>query len=353
MPAKPSSVARLVLAAFAILAVAAALSFAMWNADHYPKPIAKGLAVVFFLFSAPFLVLIHELGHLSMALAFGWRVPILTLGGLSLRFSPLRFSAGAPAFPRASGAVLAVPPEKGGERFAWIAVSFGGPGANFLLAALAAWAGFAAAKDSTAYGMFLGVAGVSLVAGLFNLVPQGGSDGMHILADLFARDFAARGRLLRLLAQMVDGKRPRDWDTALVRSVEADSIWRGDAHGPLYVYAWHLDRGEIPQARAVLRRIADHADEPVHIEQAFLFAWLDNQPAAARRFLSQATSWQSRRLPAYWRALTAVTLAEGDGAAAREALRKWRTECKDWAYTTQDEWDWLATLESSVAAIAA
>jgi hypothetical protein len=354
LPSRSLSPPILAASALIVFAVAAALSLAVWNADALPPAEAKALAVAFFVYAAPFLVLIHELGHLGTALALGWRVPILALGGFSLRFSPLRFSAGAPAFgPNTAGAVLAVPPEMGGGRAAWIAVHAGGPVANIALAALAAWAGFAAPPGSTAYGMFLGVAAISLVSGLYNLIPFRGSDGQHILADLFAGNFVARGRHLRLIAGMIDGKRPRDWDPALARAVEADSLWAGDTTGSLYVYAWHLDRAEISEARAVLRRALQHGvpSEMLRVEEAFALAMFDGNAAPARQSLSHALSWQTRRLPSYWRALTAVTLAEGDAPAAREALRKWKIACTDWPYTTEEEWDWLRKIEARLAAL--
>jgi hypothetical protein len=354
LPSKSLSPPILAASAFLVFAVAAALSLAMWDAERLPPLEAKALAVIFFLYAAPFLVLIHELGHLGTAVVLGWRVPILAVGGFALRFSPLRFSAGAPAFgPNASGAVLAVPPERGGGRAGWIAVHAGGPAANILLAALAAWAGFAAPPESAAYGMFLGIAGISLVSGLYNLIPFGGSDGRHILADLLGANFAARGRHLRLMAAMIDGKRPREWDASLARQVEADSLWAGDATGSLYVYAWHLDRGEIAEARAVLRRLRQHGatSEALSVEEAFTVAMFDGQAAAARQSLDRAQSWQIRKLPSYWRARAAVTRLEADAPAAREALRKWKIACADWPYTTQEEWDWLGTIEARVTAL--
>ncbi len=348
---KTLSLPILAAATLVVFAIAAALSALMWNADRLSPDEAKIVAIVFFLYAAPFLVLIHELGHMGAALVQGWRVPILAIGGVSLRFSPLRISAGAPAFgPNAAGAVLAVPNETGGGRAGWIAVDAGGPAANVILACLAAYAGRAAPAGSAAYGMFLGVAVISLVSGLYNLVPFRGSDGQHILADFAGYNFAARGRFLRLLAQMIDGKRPRDWDPALARAIEADSIWSGDANGPLAVYAWHLDRGEIDSARAVLRRAANSRNAAVRIEEAFLLAAMDGQPQAARQALSQAGSWHMRRLPTFWRAETATALAEQDIPAAREALRKWAIACRDWAYTTEEQWEWLARMEERVDA---
>jgi Zn-dependent protease len=346
-----SSAAFLAGVGVALAAIAAALCAALWRVEAQGTTAAKTIAVLFALYMLPLLVLLHEFGHLLVARAVGWRVPILVLGGFSLRFRNLRFSAGAPPFgTNVSGAVVAVPPENGSTRWRWIAVHAGGPLANILIALLA----FVAAKGAppTAHEMMLGLGWVSLIKGLYNLVPAGGSDGAHILFDLRASGFARRGRIMRLQAQRIDGIRPRDWDVELVRAVQADAVWTRDPEGPLAVYEWHLDRGEIDAARATLRRAAAHSrgSAAVTVEEVFLAATLDG--ASARQRLTQAGSWHIRQSPPYWRAETATALVEADEAAAREALRKWRIVLKDWPYATEDEWDWLRKFEDRAARLA-
>jgi hypothetical protein len=348
----------LAVAGLAVFMTAAVLTLAIWNADGLPQNWAWALAIVFFLFAPPFLVLTHELGHLLTALALGWRVPILAVGGFSLRFSPLRFSAGAPPFRGASGAIVAVPPAHRGGRAGWIAVHAGGPASDFLVAALAASVALNAPPDAMRHDVSLVVAAIAATSALFNLLPfarrgGGASDGMQILVDLAGRHVVSRGRRARLFAEMIDGKRPRDWDIALVRAVEADSAWTGNSDGALYVYTWHLDRGEPDAARAALVRGAanDALDDFILVEQAFIAAMLDNRPEEARRFLSRVPLERVAHDPAFWRARAAASLAERDGPALREALVKWRNACKDWVYTTQFEWDWLARVTQDAQAL--
>ncbi len=240
-----------------MVTTADALTLTIWNADGLPENWVRALAIVFFLFAAPFLVLTHELGHLLTALALGWRVPIL--GGrrvLRLRFSPLRFSAGAPPFAGASGAIVAVPPAQGGGRAGWIAVHAGGPASDLLVATLAASVALSAPVNAVRHDVFQRsrqsprrrrcstfFAPAGAAAAL-----RTGCRSWPIWPD--ATSSAVAGARRGCSPKMIDGKRPRDWDIALVRAVEADAAWTGNSDGALYVYMWHLDRAASRTRRA-------------------------------------------------------------------------------------------------------
>lgn len=336
----------------AVSIVMAALCIGVWKADSLSPVAAKAISITFFLLAIPFLVLLHELGHLLVAVALSWRVPILCVGAFSLRFSPLLFKYGRPAFTGAAGAIVAVPPDRATSRMESAAISAGGPAANLIVAAVAVWAALQAPRSSTAAALFMAVAAISLFSGLYNLIPfrarsGQGSDSLHILAALLGPDPAIGARNVRLAAETIDGKRPQDWSPSLVRAVEADSMWTGNPAALMLVYAWHLDRGEIDRARIVLARAVAKNASQAFVEEAFMLSWFDKKAIEARTAISNSRATSNlRHTPAYWRAEAAIAVAANDHAGFREALRKWRMACDDWAFTTQDERDWIDRIQS-------
>lgn len=342
---KQGSTAPLIAALVALalsLAIMTPLCIALWSADRLSPFEAKAIAIAFFVLAIPVLVLLHELGHLFAAVVQGWRVPILCVGALSLRFSPLRFRSGRPAFTGAAGAIVAVPPDGPVSRLGWAAISAGGPAANLLVAAFAAYVALQAPSDSTPYAMFLAVAAISLFSGLYNLTPTRGHDGQHILLSLFGPDPSLRASYVRLAGEQIAGKRPRDWDPALLRSVEAASLWNGDTQAAMLLYAVYLDRDELAKARAALSRPLARNTPSALVEQAFLLAAFDEKPEQARALLANSRAMDAlRHAPAYWRAQAAIAAAAHDTHGLAEALRKWRRVCDDWVFTTQDEHDWM------------
>jgi hypothetical protein len=334
-------------------AVCIFLAVATWYADRLPPVFAKSAALAFFVLTVPFLVFFHELGHFLAARAQGWRVPIFSLGPLALRHSPLRLHFGAPAFADASGAVFAVPPEGRDSWLGWAVVYAGGPAANLLFAALGGFVAYEAPPSSTPETMYFLFAVISLCSGVYNLIPfRGrGTDGAQLLGVLVHRNVTGRGLRARLMEQMIEGVRPRDWPPSLVNAVARDSLWLGDAQGQLFVYAWHMDRGEVAQARDALRHIRARgfSDEQVHAEEAFLLAQVDAKPAEARAAIARTHSWAIHHQPCYWRAEAAVCAAEGDVQNAREAVRKGRILCRDWPYATAYDNECFDMIEERIA----
>lgn len=339
------------------LALCALLTAALWQADNLPPVLGKAVALCFFVLALPFEIFVHELGHYAAAKALGWHVPLFALGPLTLRISPLRVHIGAPPFgPNTAGAVVAVPGAGAGSRLGWFLVYAGGPAANVFFAVLCLLAAAAAARHSTPRDMFEILAVLSLVSGLYNLVPfrsygGGASDGRQMLAVLASRNVKSRTLRVRLYEQMLRGTRPRDWPDDLVGEVAADSIWLCDPSGQLLVYTWYMDRGEIARARSILERIRPQGwyDEQIHAEEAFLRATVDGDAAGARRELARTHSWAMHGEPSFWRAAAALGIAEGDGPAAREAIRKGRIVLGDSPYATDYDRDWFDTLERKLA----
>jgi hypothetical protein len=334
-------------------AVCVFLAAATWYADQLSPILAKATALAFFIFTVPFLVFFHELGHFLAAAAQGWRVPLFSFGALTLRRSPLRLHIGAPAYGDAAGAVFAVPPEGRDSRLGWVLVYAGGPAANLLFAALGGFAAYEAPQLSTAETMYFLFAVISLCSGLYNLIPfRGGStDGGHLLGVLVFPNVTSRGLRARLMEQMIDGVRPRDWPPSLVNAVARDSLWLGDAQGQLFVYAWRMDRGEVEQARSALGHIQARGfyDEQVYAEEAFLLAYVDGKPVEARAAIARTHSWAIHHQPCYWRAEAAVCALEGDTQNAREAVRKGRILCRDWPYATAYDREYFDVIEKRIA----
>ena len=337
-------------------AVCVFLAAATWHADQLSPVLAKATALMFFVVTVPFLVFFHELGHFLAAVMQGWRVPLFSFGALTLRRSPLRLHIGAPAYGDASGAVFAVPPEGRDSRLGWVLVYAGGPAANLLFAALGGYAAYQAPQSSTAETMYFLFAVISLCSGLYNLMPirGGGTDGGQLLSVIVLPNVASRGLRARLMEQMIEGVRPRDWPPSLINAVARDSLWLGDAQGQLFVYAWHMDRGEVEQARAAFRHIRARRffDEQVYTEEAFLLAYVDGKPGEARAAIARTHSWAIHHQPCYWRAEAAICALEGDAQNAREAVRKGRILCHDWPYATAYDREYFDAIEKRIVQVA-
>lgn len=340
-PQAPFLIAGLI----ALVAGFAAVAVAVWHADAMPELAARAVSLLFFLFTAPFLVLAHEFGHYSAARMLGWRVPLFVWGAITVRLSPLRFSAGAPAFgSSASGAIVAVPPQEGASRWAWALVSAGGPLANILAAVLAGLAAWLVAAGSTAEALYLVFAAISLVSAIYNLLPVlPGSDGQHILAELTGGDLVAYWLSAQLTEQEIRGVRPRDWPPSLMAKVQRAAAWSNDPYWLLYLYAWHLDHGDVAQARDALDRC--RGEPRVFAERAFVTAYFDRDGVKARRYLAQGQSTVLHHLLGYWRAEAAAAVAAGDAVVAREALRKGWQLWTSSPYATAFDTDWFDAIE--------
>lgn len=317
----------------AFLASCTAVGIASWYVDAMPQGTARAVALGFFLFTPPFLVLAHEFGHFSVAKLLGWRVPLFSWGPLTLRCSPLRLIVGAPAFGgNTAGAVVAVSPPGRDSHWAWAAVYAGGPAVNILLALAGLYAAHRAASDSTAESLYLVFAAISGSTAFYNLMAGGSSDGSQIRNILRYRNGPLRGQRARLVEQAINGVRPRDLPQPLIGAILRESLWSDDPDVQLAASAWHMDRGDMASARSALSRSA--SDERILAEQAFLSASVDGDAATARALLARTHSWAIHGQTCYWRAEAATAAAEGQMMKAREAIRKGRILCREWPYAT-------------------
>jgi hypothetical protein len=333
----------------ALLAACVLIAIAAWHVDAMSDAAARAVALVLFVLIGPVEVLVHEGGHFAAARLLGWRVPVISWGPLTLRCSPLKLVFGAPAFgSHAAGAVVAVSPEGGDANWAWAWVSAGGPLANFLLAGGAVVAAYAAVPWSTARALFFLTAVISAVAGLYNLVPRGGSDGAHIVSVLIFHTGPLRGLYARLVEQTLNGIRPRDWRPAFIAAVQRQALWSDDPDLQLAVYAWHIDRGDVAAARNALARAA--AEERIAAEGAFLAARYDRDAATAAALLRQTRSWSVHGQTCYWRAESALAQLLGEGDRARAAIRKGRILVREWPYATAFDAECFDAIEKDLEA---
>lgn len=335
---KPS----LAMGVIGFLLVYAVLVLVLWSADSLPPVLTRIAAVLFVVAVVPFLVLAHEGGHYAVARLIGWRVVLFTWGGYTIRLKPWRIRHGAPPFADASGAVVAVPARE--SRWGYIAVFAGGPGANLVIAFLSAAAALNVAGEFSAF--FWLQAALSLIAGITNLSPwRRGSDGAQIVRLFYERDLAPRTLMARLVGQMIEEVRPRDWPPALMQAVIRLTLWTPYPSFLLLLYLWRMDRGEIAAAREVLERAG--AGFEALLERAFFAAFIDADADMARAFLAQSGAHPAS-LP-YWRAVAALAVLEKDAAMAQEAIRKGRILAHREPYATVWEREVFGQLEQRQA----
>jgi hypothetical protein len=283
-------------------------------------------------------ILVHELGHVIAGLSQGFRFLLLAVGplwlerstgGLRLRFNRLLATWGGLA------ATVPVDLHDLDRRMARMVI--GGPlaslglailGVPLLLAVRAEWLGPVGLWEPVALVVAVGSLGIFLVT----LIPgQAGkglrTDGRRWL-DLRRGDERARAEaaMLALTAASVGGVRPRDWDRDLLeRAACFGDQSTVDASAFLLLHEFHLDRGEIDEAREGLERALDLWSELpslMHASLAVTAAYFEARHgdlATARRWLEEAKGplvedWQLRLAEA------AVAAAEGRPDAARERV---------------------------------
>lgn len=135
--------------------------------------------------------------------------------------------------------------------------------------------------------------------------------------------------LVLLESAGVLGRRPRDWDPALIRRATAVPDGRyDDLAARLLAYQHALDAVEITLAGRILHearslRIAWHVplQATLILESAYFRAFHRGDPAEARTWLDQIRRGRNQNVRLN-RAVAAVRLAEGDPAGALNAARE-------------------------------
>ena len=284
-------------------------------------------------------VLAHELGHLAVDRAVGFRLRFISVSRMIL----LRHPGGwqmlwSRQIAWLSGACSAIPRNVIGLKRNVVAVMAGGPVASLLLA-LVCFSLFIANQGSDQSGWnphlaFMAV--LSTQVFLLNSIPLADargtmSDGARIRAVL--KGGAEGARILAAYACATSAAtplRPRDWKPDWVR--QATALPDGSAfhaNGCYDAYMHHLDRGEVEEAGRWLdsaitlqeRRPRDLNEGDCLLEGAYLEARHRSRPDVARRRFTEAAGKLSIEGKSRQRVEAAVLLAEGDVAGSLECIR--------------------------------
>lgn len=257
----------------------------------------------------------HEVGHLAAGLSQGMRFLLLIVGPFRWHGSAngIRFEWNTNV--ALMGGLAAAAPTKMDEslRRQLLVLTAGGPVASLLLAIVALGLTSLFGARGTAYCAYTAVLSLGIFVATLIPVHAGGfmSDGM-LLLDLHRHGDAVRERtaLLQVLAQSIEGVRPREWDVSALNHLATvgmnDPLQRAGA--VLYLLSHAMDRhnnADVSRYAAQLEEyISDYPSgfrQAVSIELA-ISAWLMGDTDAVRRHVAASSGGvveQSRRLLAH------------------------------------------------------
>jgi hypothetical protein len=231
-------------------------------------------------------VLVHELGHVVAAYALGLRIARVHLGPLEIR------DYGRPRVrlvPSLQAGVVVAPWDRtmaiGQLRWSLLIGTAAGPLAGLAFGTLLiALAGGLRVPAPLAV---MEVAGqMSLILGVLNLLPirtkQSLADGRRIFSLLMGnRECAEILAATLLLGEALSGRRPRDWDPALLEVMERSP---DEPFALLCLYEAAMDRGDIVLA-------GRHLDAVLFTEAAYYLARHRGDARSARAWLGVASGW--------------------------------------------------------------
>lgn len=278
-------------------------------------------------------VVLHELGHLLPSLWFGFYVPRVSLGPLSLTRAqgPWRLRYSRNWF---SASVAAIPRDETAWRARMLIVVAGGPLASLLTFVSAA---YLLEKFGAAASFVSLTAQLNLLIFLFGLVPNSRHASVRNDARLFLTLLengceAEQIKLYHLITQLqIAGVRPRDYPRDLIHRVAA-STGNYDLmlFAALAVFLWALDSGDAGLAAVWDSRanelLEDHAlrlRDTVLCESAcFDIVHRGALDSAARKLrgirFANLPPWLQQRAKA------ALYIAEGSRASALSMLQQAR-----------------------------
>lgn len=302
--------------------------------------LAAGLLAVFLV------LLAHELGHVLVGRTGGFRFSLLIVGPLHVQrgtdgrlYWRLNKRLGL-----AGGIAASVPERLDGLRTAFLRFTAGGPLTSLALGvttlAIYVGAGFAdggpatpvPGQEALALGLFTVAAG-SIAIGFATLIPINVAgfvnDGVRILQLWRPGPPADRHAAVMALGScFIAGRRPREWDPALVRSaVSMPDGSYDDALGHYMAYFHALDRADPQAAETHVRAMVELADgvpdafRPViELESAYFDAAYGRDAGAGSDGLARIGKSPLVEEHARCRAEAAVLLVEGAIEVARAKL---------------------------------
>lgn len=280
---------------------------------------------------ALFLVLLtHELGHLLFGKLAGMRPFLLITGPLKMVATQSGWQVSLNTNLSLAGGLAACMPVRTDtlrRDLLWLVA--GGP-ITSLLGSLLGFLLYALVPDGSPWSFFWLLFGITAGAiCITTLIPAKTSgfmtDGAQILSLLRGgTDVEQRALLLVLQAESIKGTRPRDYSSDVLqrlRSMRSNPLM--GASVDLLDYSYHLDRGDVPQAGALLDKVlASEKDLPeglkqaVYLEAAFFQAACQKQARSARQFFQRSGGSLAEK-HSLLRCEAAVLFAEGRLPEAR------------------------------------
>lgn len=283
-----------------------------------------------------FLVLIHELGHLTGGRLADFRAYLLLVGPLRVERIRGRWTMGLnPRIATWGGLAASAPDDARSLRGRMALYAASGPGANLLTGglALALLVAAAGTLPPVLHAWVMAFLLGSFLLGILTLIP-GQAAGMYTDGGRLLRllrtgpELEGELALIALTGLSLAGRRPRTWPEALVGqalTLPPDSLMGVFARQVAYLRT--LDLGDVEGAQGYLDEALAHRDAvgkrggaTIRLHGAFFYAVHGGDPMRARALLDEAreSPLEARHLRPM--AEAAVRMAEGDEAGGRAKL---------------------------------
>lgn len=300
-------------------------------------------------------LLAHELGHLLAGKLIGMRPFLLITGPLKVFATQKGLQIGLNRNLSLAGGLAACLPQKTDQlKRQLLIIAAGGPLSSLLGSLFGLTLFFMLPPESPwKYAGFLfGV--ISLVIFAVTIIPGKTAgfqtDGGQILSLLRGgQDVEHRALLVILQAESLNGIRPRDWSTDILRRVlELRTTPMLDAVAGLMRYYYALDSGDLPCAEESLQtlltneaQLPEGLKQAVYLEQAFFVALHRSDAHTAGQFFRKGAGAPVEKSTAL-RAEAALLFAQGQREQARhkaaEAIRQSNQSFDVGAAVAEREW---------------
>ncbi|MGA2217711.1 MAG: M50 family metallopeptidase [Terracidiphilus sp.] len=284
----------------------------------------------------------HELGHVSIGVAFKMKLRAFVVGPLLWRIDEGRwkFKFNPAGFLSLGGATGVVPTSATQPAWQQLTMIAAGPATNFYLGILSGALAIAFTNQPESYAMYISplalFAIINFVDCFTNLIPlrtaTGYSDGAQIYQILSNGPWAAYHRAMSVVSSsMVTPLRPRDYDMeALAQASQGISEGMVGLLLRLFKYSHFMDCGRlqeagqaIKEAEAIYDKPGTKLPAPLHTVFVFANAYVLRDASAARAWWQRMTALKPTRFNVdYWLASSALQWIEGNLAQANEDWAK-------------------------------